>query len=260
MPLGPNGGDSEMGSEIIDNEDGLRFTVAGLKFRTLMPDDVNRTTTEDEFVILKSPKFLRKYDDIFKSIPTSNVVEIGIAEGGSLLYFALAFPHLSFVGIDLRHPSQTVLDHIQRLNLQDRVKIYYNTSQTDENRIHEILKFNFGPERIGAIIDDASHMHSLSRRTFEITFDYLANSGVYCLEDWAWAHEPGLAETTLWRDQPSLANLLFELCLLQPSVPGLINSIYVDPAVAFIRRGNYRTAPTVLDIMLRLRGRSIMPI
>src|SRR5262245_13292278 len=114
-----------MGAEIISNERKGTFTAGGVSFRVHLPGQPVITTSEHEIVILKPTHLLRKYDPIFMSLPTPHVLEVGVAQGGSIIYFALAYPHLKFVGIDLRSPSEFVLDHIERLGLANRVKIYY---------------------------------------------------------------------------------------------------------------------------------------
>ena len=250
-----------MPSEVISQVSGQTFEVNGVRFRTLLPDDLQRQTTKDEVVILKSPTFLQRYDAVMDSLPNANVVEVGMAEAGSLIYFALAFPNLRFVGIDLRHPSEVVLSRIKELGLSDRIKLYYNTSQIDQSKIKDILHQNFAGEPLGAIIDDASHMYDLSRRTFEIFYPRLAPTGMYCLEDWGWAHEAGIAQNgQLWPNEKSLANLLFEICLLQPSTRDMIREIRVTPAVAFVERGAEQIDNLRFEDLLRLRGRKIIPV
>ena len=250
-----------MGSEIITNEREGAFTVAGLDFRVHLPGQPIICTTADQIVVLKPSHFLRKYDPVFRSLPSRNVLEVGIAEGGSIIYFALAFPGLKFVGIDLRPPSEFVLRQIERLGLRDRINLYYGTDQADTRRIHEILRENFGDEPLGAVTEDASHFYAPSKKTFESTFGLLASGGVYCLEDWAWAHEPGPCQSTVWMDQPALSNLLFEITLLQPSGPTFVGNIRIDPSLAFIERGPApRVATFSMDEIILNRGKRIQLI
>jgi cephalosporin hydroxylase len=246
-----------MGSEIITKMDDDGFTIGNLRFRMLKPNDTRRVTTDDEIVILKPPAFLKKYDPILSSLPVSNVVEIGIAEGGSLLYFAHAFPHLKFVGIDLRAPNPKVLEHISRLGLEKRIKLYYRVDQADEKQILRIIEENFGDEPLGAIIEDASHWYEPSRKTFEATFEKLAVGGQYCIEDWSWAHEPGRSQNGMWMDKLSLSNLLFEIIMLQPSTGDLVRSIRIDRNVAFIEHGANYVGKLSLDKLILNRGKKL---
>ncbi len=247
-----------MGSEVITDEQGLRFRVNDTVFRQLTADSTSRKTTSEEVLILKSPNFLRKYDHAFSSLPVPHVLEFGIAEGGSILYFAQAFPHYKYVGIDLRDPNEALLEHVRRLGLQERVKLYYNVDQSDARRVNEIITSNFGSERIGCVIDDASHMYKLSRLTFEHTFSRVAAGGFYCLEDWSWAHEAGQYQSTQWTDQPALTNLVFEVVMLMPSTRGLIDNIFIDFNVAFIKRGGGQAPENIdVDAMILNRGKTL---
>lgn len=236
------------------------FTVGGLKFRAVVGDPQSHKTGPDEVIIRKKRGFLRQYAPIMTSAPTRNALEFGIFEGGSLLYFALTYPHLKFVGIDIRKPNQAVLDHIKRLGLEDRVKIYYETGQTDRVRIAEIISKEFGDEPIGTIIDDASHQYEMSKTTFESTFGFLAPGGHYCLEDWAWAHWDEPYQTKQWVDAPALSNLVFEIVMLYPSGHGLIDGIDVRSNVVFVRRGVRPLHQFTMEKQVRMRGKKLVLI
>ncbi len=247
-----------MGSDIITEERDNGFTAGGIEFRVHMPGDPELVTDERQVVVLKPTFFLRKYDRVFRSLPVRNVLEFGIAQGGSIIYFALAHPELRFVGIDLRPPIEAVVRRVEQLGLADRVKLYYGTDQADAARIHEIIQENFGDEPLGAVTEDASHFYGPSKKTFECTFGRLAPGGMYCLEDWQWAHEPGPCQSTQWMDEPSLANLLFEIILMPPAGDRLVAGVQIDAGSAFIERG---TAPRVtgfsIDGVILTRGRRL---
>src|SRR5262249_52551734 len=250
-----------MGSEIIINEHGGGFTAAGVAFKVHLPGQPVITTSEHDIVIFKTPAFLRKYESVFESPPTANILEIGVAQGGSIIYFALAYPHLRFVGIDLRDPSDAVRYQIERLGLSDRVKLYYHVDQADTQKLHEIIRANFGDEPLGAVTEDDSHFYAPSKKTFESTFGLLAPKGLYCLEDWAWAHEPGPCQADMWLDQPALSNLLFEIIMSQPSRYDFVRSVRIDPELAFIERGRSASLSSFsLDDMILKRGKRLQLI
>jgi hypothetical protein len=242
------------GSSLLLDGIGDRFMVGDTTFRYLTSESTARTTTDDEVLILKHAPFLALYDRVFSAPPTRNVLEFGVAEGGSIIYFALAFPALNFVGIDLRPENPAVLRHLDRLGISDRVRLYYGTDQTDEDRINRIIEDNFGDEPLGAVVDDASHMYRLSRRTFEIAFGRIAAGGTYCLEDWGWSHEPG---HEAWADEPALSNLVFELTALMRSTRNVVAMIETHPVVSFVTRGPARVERLELDRLLQLRGRRL---
>jgi hypothetical protein len=167
------------------------------------------------------------------------------------------YPHLRFVGIDLRSPNEAVQWHIDRLGLTDRIKLHYRVDQADERRLQAIVAQEYGKEPLGAVIDDASHFYEQSKKTFEALYARVMPGGYYCLEDWAWAHEPGRTqEGALWPDKTSLANLLFQIILLQPSKSDLVRDIVVNKNVAFIQRGSLNVGTTVrIDDLVLNRGR-----
>lgn len=250
-----------MGSEIINSEVDAGFSAAGLNFKVITSDYKSHKTTKDSVVILKGADFLRSYDNVFASAPKKNVLEVGIFEGGSAIFWGLAQPDFKIVGIDIRKPDEEVLRLIHDLGLKDRVKIYYETSQSDGDALNRVIATEFGDEELGIIIDDASHNYGLSKRTFELTFGKLAAGGHYCLEDWAWAHWPGAAfQTTQWTDQPALSNLVFEFIMLFPSARPLIDQIDIQPNVVRVVRGARKIGEFNLDSLLCLRGKKLTPI
>lgn len=245
-----------MPSEVMRDVTPNSFRIGDVKFRVHRPGDQRLTTTEDEIVVLKGPDFLAQYDRIFSDLPSKNVMEVGIFEGGSAIYFGLAFPHLKFVGVDLKSPSDIVLGHIKRLGLSDQVSLHYEVDQADRNRLLQILSEEFGQQSLGVVIDDASHFYAQSKATFETLFPRLAVGGTYCLEDWAWAHEPGQCQTDVWIDRPALSNLLFEIIIAQASHGGSIGEISVERTVATIKRGSRPLGRTLSDMMLT-RGKKL---
>lgn len=247
-----------MGSEVIHSQDGARFSVGDARFRILQGQDPNRATTDDEIVILKPPSMLSKYDAVFSALPGKNVVEVGVAEGGSLIYLALAFPDLRFLGIDLRKPNPCVNRHIERLGLTGRIDIRYGIDQEDKKTVRLIIEETFNEQALAAVIDDASHFYEPSRKTFEATFGLIKPRGVYCIEDWAWAHEPGRQKPGAYGwDKASLSNLIFQITMLQPSVGSLVGNITIDRNIVFVERGYDRIGLFELKDLVLSRGRQL---
>jgi cephalosporin hydroxylase len=245
-------------SNLITNEVDQTFQAGGRSFRYINSDFARYKTTDDEIIILKPAAFLRMYDRFFEKAPVKNVLEFGVFEGGSLIIFALAYPDFKFVGIDIRPPNEAVLRHIHDLGLQDRLKIYYKTSQADADAVDRIVRENFGDEKLGIISDDASHLFSLSRETFQLTFGRLAPNGVYCLEDWNWAHSGEPYQTQLWTDEPALTNLVFEILLMFASTRGYIKRLETDvPALMCIWRDFAPLDRFEFDKLIRMRGKTL---
>jgi cephalosporin hydroxylase len=246
-----------MSTDIISQETEGGFEAAGLKFKVVTSNYHQHKTTKDEIVVLKGADLFRFYDGVFPRIPKNSLLEVGVFEGGSTIFFALANQKLKIVGIDIRKPDECVLRHIHDLGLGDRVKIYYETNQADQDAISNILLNEFGDEGIGIIIDDASHNYGLSKRTFELTFGKIAPGGSYCLEDWSWAHWDGIFQTEQWINQPALTNLVFEIAMLCPSARPLIDEINIRPGVVQVVRGSRKFGEFSLDSLVRMRGKKL---
>ena len=123
------------------------------------------------------------------------LLEVGIHKGGSLQLWRDYFPQGNIVGIDLRLPEKFVPG--------DRIQVFEG-SQSDERFLSEVAN-RTAPEGFDIIIDDASHIGELTRRTFLHLFDrHLKPGGLYAIEDWC---------TGYWDDFPdgkalNLRNLL----------------------------------------------------
>jgi hypothetical protein len=107
----------------------------------------------------------------------SLVVELGVAEGASLLAWARLCPEARCLGID-RNPSPTLTSTLERLNLADRVSVL----ECDHNDVDTIDAAIAGSPDL--IVDDGSHLLEPARRCFFRLFERLSPGGWYCLEDW----------------------------------------------------------------------------
>lgn len=107
----------------------------------------------------------------------SFVVELGVAEGASLLAWARLCPRARCLGID-RNPSPTFTSTLERLNLADRVSVL----ECDHNDVDTIDAAIEGAPDL--IVDDGSHLLEPARRCFFRLFERLSPGGWYCLEDW----------------------------------------------------------------------------
>ena len=107
----------------------------------------------------------------------SLVVELGVAEGASLLAWSRLCPQANCLGVD-RKFSPTLPATLDRLKLTDRVSLL-ECDHTDVRRIDAAIEGS--PD---LIVDDGSHLLEPARRCFFGLFERLAPEGWYCLEDW----------------------------------------------------------------------------
>lgn len=207
-------------------------TVAGVTFYCSL-DDYSRKTDGERFILLKDREVLDNYASVFADAPPKNILEFGIFQGGSPALFSLWFNVDKFVGVDLS-PPVTAFDEFCRTHpIGEKIRSYYQVSQTDRSRIEEIIRAEFGDASLDVVIDDASHLYENTRRTFEIAFPLLRPGGMYVIEDWGWAHWPG---SQFFMNETPLSMLIMELVMLCASRSDLISDIRVFPSFAFIRK------------------------
>ena len=105
------------------------------------------------------------------------VVELGVAEGASLLAWSRLCPEAVCLGVDVRQPAR--LDSaVRRLGIEGRVKLLSGDHNEPETFASGI------PQGVDLIVDDGSHLLEPTRRCFAALFPKLRPGGWYCIEDW----------------------------------------------------------------------------
>ncbi len=234
-----------------------RIELDGVSFRLDVRAGAERGTSRDaDFVLVKTPGFLEKYSDIAQRRRIRSIVEIGMFEGGSVVYFDKLFRPEALLGVDIRRDSIPALDRYCTDN--PHVRTLYATSQDDPalpGRITEHVG-----DGIDLIVDDASHRYAPTRAAFMNLFPLLAPGGLYIIEDWQWAHQPAhQSPDHPWFDSPALTTLIFEL-VLATSNSRAIRSVTVHPQMFIIERGDaspQRELGLLRDGNWPLRGRAI---
>lgn len=132
--------------------------------------------------------YLERCDPFFQTLVDQPIklLELGILNGGSLLLWRDYFPNGIIVGIDVKLPDN--------FNLDEKEHIYiFEGNQTDTVFLSEVAN-QIAPKGFDIIIDDASHIGSLTKISFWHLFDnHLKPSGIYIIEDWG---------TGYWDDWP----------------------------------------------------------
>jgi SAM-dependent methyltransferase len=200
-------------------------------------DDFSRKTSRDRLVLLKNRGVLDFYAQMFAEDPPRNMLEFGIFQGGSPALYSLWFDLDKFVGVDICPPVESFEDFCRHHEAGRKIRTYYGVSQSDQARVEEIVRNEFGAAPIDVIIDDASHQYHHTRRTFEITFPLLRPGGWYIIEDWGWGHWPNWKQLEkAYGEQTSLSMLIMELLMLCASRSDIVSEVRVFPAFAFVRK------------------------
>jgi hypothetical protein len=134
----------------------------------------------------KASHYYAKYESYFRPLRDSpcTIFELGVFNGESTKVFSRYFSRSKIVGIDIE---------LRPIDLSgfDNVTLA-QCDQSDEDALANLVA-EHAPGGIDIVIDDASHIGSLSKRTFEILFPKVVSGGLYIVEDWG---------TGYWSDWP----------------------------------------------------------
>lgn len=180
---------------LINWIDDRNIEVGGYRLVGLREDDsldhilylAQCKSNADRFVSIKTASLYRCYADLIAEIKPKHVLEIGLFQGGSLVFFGEVASPETIVGLELSETPITALDQYAR-DKADRthVKIYYGVNQSDRDRVRGILDDDFGEQLIDLVIDDASHYLDATKASFEEVFPRIRPGGCYVIEDWSW--------------------------------------------------------------------------
>ena len=148
------------------------------------------------FLLHKSRRMMDQYDAFWarhQDFRASHVLELGIADGGSIAFWQEIWNTKRFVGIDIRErgDSDYFTQWKRSRGLKHRVKTYWGVSQTDTDTLLKIFHEDFD-DHLDLVIDDASHVYTETKASFEILFPLLHPGSLYIIEDWSWGCRPNL--------------------------------------------------------------------
>ena len=234
------------------------FEVDGIEFIC----DYQPSSTADRFYLLKNPDAVPGFLDRIREFAGGVIVELGIAEGGSVALLAIAAKPRKLVALELEQRSVEPLGElISSRGLSDAVHLHFGVDQADRSSIARLLRADIGDEPIDLVIDDASHKLAPTRSSFETIFPRLRPGGLYVIEDWSAEHrfrhavarELRIAddstkarlrqamatrsrETERKPDRP-LSDLVVELLLLRAQDEDIVREISVGRFDVAVRRG-----------------------
>lgn len=125
----------------------------------------------------QSPGYLDNFERHFGHLRHEpiKILELGVFHGGSLQMWHEYFPKGLVVGLDRKpNPLEPMPERIR----------FYRGSQEDDALLDTIAD-ECAPDGFDIVIDDASHIGTLSRASFRNLFSrHLKSSGIYVVEDW----------------------------------------------------------------------------
>ena len=131
-------------------------------------------------VISKWEHIFHIYDSYFEKIQNRplNLLEIGIAGGGSLFTWKEYFPNSTITGIDI-NPDCKKFE-------EENIKVFIG-DQANANFLKEV-NAKTGPYDI--VVDDGGHMMNQQITSFKTLFPLLNDGGFYVIEDWHTSYWP----------------------------------------------------------------------
>jgi hypothetical protein len=124
----------------------------------------------------KPLSYWAEYEQILRDRQTAplRVLELGVSSGASLLVWRDYLPAATILGVDIGECPASILD-------QPRIQFFQGSQ--DDPAILEQAALRAGGA-FDLIIDDASHIGYLTKRSFQQLFPaYLAPGGYYAIED-----------------------------------------------------------------------------
>jgi predicted O-methyltransferase YrrM len=233
----------------VDWTTDTEFTFEGINFLCPTRDVHYYKTNADKVILIKDKETIASYCEVLDGIDIKNALEFGFLQGGSPIFFSMLLDLRRFVGIDISAPVLGLDSLLKTLPVGERIKLFYQISQTDKASIIDIVKKEFCDQALDMIIDDASHQYNLTKCTFEIAFPLLKPGGVYVIEDWGWAHWPTYKQSLKTRMSRAMSNLVLELVMSCATSPHIIHKVIVYRAFAFIIKS--KDAPHVENLRLK---------
>jgi len=168
--------------EVTALPDGAAWEVDGVTFVF----DYGRDSSVDRFLIRKPPELFDLYVDLAASHEGANVVELGIAAGGSTALLSLLLRPARLVACELDpRPVVALEELLLSRDLGDVVSTFYGVDQADRPALGQIIATTLGDAAADLVIDDASHLYAETRASFEVLFPRVRPGGTYIIEDWA---------------------------------------------------------------------------
>jgi len=224
-----------------------RFTINGRTFNCCEIHQFNNRFPASEHVIWKSRDMIDAFLKYTGKQAFRNVLELGIARGGSTIWLNELLNPAKLVAVDI---AATPVEALEKYRVEsgrtEQLVTYYGVDQKNEQMLRKICAVEFDDEPIDLIVDDASHYLQETLISFNCLFPRLRTGGLYVIEDWTWSlHLKELAQPPLreaveraFADKEPLPALVCYIILA--AAGNIIDGVYVDSHNTYVRRGSGR--------------------
>jgi predicted O-methyltransferase YrrM len=244
------------------------FEIDGVRFVSGFAD----RGAGERLTLMKPAALVERYERLVNDFERPRMVELGIAYGGSLVWFALRAKPTKLVGVERKANRSAHLDgFIDSLGLAAIVRPHYGVDQADRDQLRAIVSAEFGDDPIDLVIDDASHRYAATLASFETLFPMMRPGGLYVIEDWTGLHKRAelykrrLLQPTTERTErlkariaeriqsgvgaeTPLSRLVIEFMLVQTSGRSPIDELTVNEHWIAVRRGAASLSPTAFRL------------
>jgi predicted O-methyltransferase YrrM len=234
--------------------------------------------------IAKGRELVEAYFALWSELRPQRVVELGMHQGGSAAMMCELGGLERIVTVELSTARVKALDdYVEKHGLHDVLRPYYGVDQADRKRLASIVDEEFSGAPFDLVIDDASHLYSESRASFETLFPRLRPGGLFLLEDWRWQHmmtarmtcameesdefraklERAIVAEGRTAPETPMSRLAIELVIALAVSDHVVADVAIGPDWAAVRRGpaqldprNFRVddiAPDQLSLLAPIR-------
>jgi predicted O-methyltransferase YrrM len=214
--------------------------AATMRFRDVelfLTEGMSAPAGDDHRIVLhKDLRFLSALVAIFDELRPKRMVEVGVLQGGSAIFWLERYGLERLVAIDLTPEIASLTNYLDRHGLHRHVRTRFGIAQDDRDTMRRAVREDLAGEMADAIIDDASHQLEPTRAAAEILLPFLREGGVYVIEDWAWGHHHRWPPE-LWTENPLMSRLIIELLLVCGAGTGVLDRVEIDPNFVVLRRG-----------------------
>lgn len=205
-------------------------------------DDDSWELGDECLTFFKVRKLVDEYRTLFVSRPQlapTNVLELGIWDGGSIAFWFDVFQPQRHVAIDIakRGDSDYFTRYVEKRGLHDRIHTVWGVDQSDRAGLAELVAKEFtGP--LDLVIDDASHHYGPTKASFEALFPYVREGGLYMIEDWAWGHWPSFHPPNPMSKNEPPTRLVVDIVQAAGTSSAAIRTVHVCEGFIAIERGD----------------------
>lgn len=168
--------------------DDAEFVHDGIEFR-LNPMS-GHSDGSGPILVQKDRWMIDRYSELADEFSGSNVVELGLYDGGSTIFLDALLAPRRLLAIELAATPLVQLDsYIQRRERRDAVVQALGVDQADVAALRMLIDECFSDQPLDLVIDDASHLYGPTVSSFRLLFPCLRPGGLFIVEDWSHEHE-----------------------------------------------------------------------